>query len=319
MQRLIGSTLVLTLCSALVGLVATSDPALAVGPETAELGPGGRVLGDISSTPGEEDRIGIDLLAGSSLSLKFVPKFASTFSLVDPEGDAVTLPASKKRKTTAKGLPIEKSGRYEFRIAATDGGQGSYSLSAKPEWNKSLKVEGTSGDTVEFIVPVGTQVKGTVKAVKSPGYVPRIDGLTGPTGELVPEPLDGRRSRVKLPTVTATAYGRHSLTIGASAGAGSFRAAVKLKVPKTETRTLNIRNGINSVSFTDDGVAQVFKNRCASCHSHNHASLATYGGAKRQASDSLRRMRSGNMPRGSGMPASEIALVEQWIKTGRTR
>ena len=319
MQRLLGSALVLSLSLVFLGSYTASTPALAEGPESAELGAGGAVKGDISSTPGEEDRIGIDLVAGSELSVKFVPKFKPEFELLDPDGQPFPLAAPKGTKTIAKGIPISVSGHYEFRIAATEGTQGGYKLAAKTAWAGKLSFDGSSGDTIEVTMPAGARVKASVKAVQSPGYVPRIDGLSGPDDAELSGPFEGRGSKASMPWVTGTIGGAHRLTVGASEGSGSFRVVLKRKVAKASAAKLDITNGINSISFAEDGVAEIFANRCASCHSRNHSWAATYAGVTGRLSDAFSRIQRGSMPPDGRLPATEISLIEQWIKTGRNR
>ncbi len=319
MQRLLESVLVVSLGLAVVAGIAASGPALAEGPQTAELGNGGSVKGDISNTPGEQDRIGIDLLAGSDLSIKFVPKFGAVFELLDPDGQTVVLPASKGGKTIVKSFPIGTSGHYEFRVAAKPGAQGLYKLAANPIWSGKITLLGSSGDSFDFVVPAQTRMKGTIKAIRSPGFVPRIDTLYGPEGELLPGPVNGKGSKVSLPWVTATSFGKHTLTIGAASGSGNFKIVLKRKVPKNAATKFDIRNGINVISFANDGVAQIFKTRCASCHTRNHSWGNTYAGVKGRSAAALGRIRSGNMPTDGRLSGAEISLIEQWIKTGRAR
>jgi hypothetical protein len=319
MKRLLGTALVLSLGIVAFESVSSTTPALAEGPQTAELGDGGKVKGDISNTIGEEDRIGVDLVAGCELYIKFVPKFKPDFTFFDPRGGKITLAESKGGKTIAKGLLIEETGRYEFLIKALDGTQGLYVLTAKPVWPGKIKLEGNDGDSFEIVMPVGARIKGAVKAVKSPGFVPRIDFLSAPGGADLFGPQDGRRGKATMPWVDATEYGTYAFSVGATSGNGAFRAVLKRKVPKLVASSLDVRNGINTISFSNDGVGDVFKRRCASCHSHNHAWAGKYAGAKARAIESFGRIRSGNMPPDGKIPASEISLIEQWIKTGRNR
>ena len=98
-----------------------------------------------------------------------------------------------------------------------------------------------------------------------------------------------------------------SLFGGGQSGAGSGST--------NNSATTNNSNAPTTVSGSVTYSANVspYLNRaCVRCHSN----LGNYDGAKRTASDSLNRMKSGNMPPGGGVSSSDLSQFQAWVTGG---
>ena len=59
-------------------------------------------------------------------------------------------------------------------------------------------------------------------------------------------------------------------------------------------------------------VSSYLNQACVRCHAY----LGNYDGAKRSASDSLSRMKSGNMPPGGGVSSADMSMFQAWVNAG---
>ena len=90
-----------------------------------------------------------------------------------------------------------------------------------------------------------------------------------------------------------------------SSGAGSGSNSTAPSSVSTPTPT----NG--TVTYSAN-VSTYLNRACVRCHSY----LGNYDGAKRTAGDSLNRMKSGNMPPGGGVSASDLSQFQAWVTDG---
>lgn len=307
----------MTACTAVLaaGVVASmafgSSDAFATGDATADLGQGGSAKGDISTQVGETDRVGFDLVAGEPFDVRFAAGFSATLTLTDPDGGSVTLPfTTGGRKLKAKGLIAAKTGRHEFRIGSADGSQGTYKLQAKAAWEKTLKVGPvTTQAMLDIPMPGDSAISAIFK-----GPTVTVNQVVAPDDAVIAAGVAGTPKLVKLPPTACELPGVYHIDV--SVEVGTFSGVVTRVLPKIAPTNVSIANGLDRTSFTDSGLDQYFKARCASCHFW----ASGYGGVRAYAKDSLGRMRSGNMPQGGPRaPNDTNALLEQWIKTGYGR
>ncbi len=294
-----------------VAVCAAAGVAYAIGDASANLGAaGGRVVGDISKSVAETDRIAMNLAEGGRLDLALASTFPADVQLVDPDGAFVDL--GMRPGTSVRGAlqPVPRTGRYELRIRSADGSQGDYTLTTKTPWQKSVSVDGSGEQTFAVWMPAGGKLKG---AFRGTGADLALTSVTGPDGGELVGPVAGKNGRLKMKTLRTAVEGMYRVTLSSSA---SYSGSIARKAPKAKAAKLDIANGLTSVSFEDDGVAQLFTDNCLSCH----AWAKDYAGVKQFASQAYSRMRSGNMPKGgTRIIGGELALVDQWIRTGFAR
>ena len=282
---------------------------------TGELGAGGTALGDISTAAGEEDRIGIDLVSGSSLSAKLVAGFNAEIVLLDPSDatSAAAFGAAAPRTFTAWSVPA--TGRYHFRIRSADGTQGAYTLTAAVKWPAKVTMTGTSGGTVSIGLPSGAAVKAIVSSVPAAGWNPNVTAFMAPGGtNLLAAPVTGAKGVALLPTTKTTAAGDHSIAVVGGAAGAQFQASFTVKAAKVKPVRINIRNGLTTVGFVSAGIGQMMKDYgCVACHSW----ASSYAGVKANAVLAVPRLQIGQMPlNGTRLPASAVAVFQAWVNTG---
>ena len=90
-----------------------------------------------------------------------------------------------------------------------------------------------------------------------------------------------------------------------SAGTGSNNNSAATNISNTPT------TASGSVTYSAN-VSPYLNRACVRCHSY----LGNYDGAKRTASDSLNRMKSGNMPPGGGVSSSDLSQFQAWVTAG---
>ncbi len=300
--------LVLGLAGALA--LAAAGAAFALGDATADLAAGGgKAVGDISKNAGETDRVGVELLAGARLDIRMKSTFEAALELRDPHGQVVELGAAPGTNIVAAVQPLTESGRYEFFVRSSDGSQGDYNLSAKAGWEKRLDVSGDGDTTFDVWMPAGGKLKGSFR---STGGDVTITEVRDPEGAQLVGPIAGKKGRVKLKTLTAATAGTYQVTISCpDTYSGTFQRIAPRGVGKVK-----LANGLTEIGYDADGVGDLFRDKCASCH----AWAAAYPGVRGYASLAYSRMRTGNMPKGGGrIVGKQLALVDQWIRTGRNR
>lgn len=283
---------------------------------TAELGIGGTVRGDIARGTAETDTIGIDLESGSRLDVTFAPQYDAQVQFFDPHGAPVTLPFKNGKSGKAKGIAIAESGRYQFVVGAgsTPSG-GDYKLTAKPVWEKTLVFTGADQGTFDLDMPVPGSLKALCKSGKGTDLEPTIV-LQDQAGNPVAGPILPRKGKARLAKTDVANPGALRLVIAAQAGGGAFNVVVKRKLQKTALADLDVRTGPLPVSFSDDGVDKLFNSSCVACHSW----AASYAGIAPRATTAYARLKSGNMPKGGRRwPLEDLALMNDWIRTGRNR
>ena len=284
--------------------------ATAAGDATGSLGAGGTVTGDVSRPAGETDRIAIDLVAGATLVVTVRATFDATVVLRDPDGLPVQLDLAGTARRRGS-VDVVRTGSYEFAVGSADGSQGLYKLSAKQSWLRAIDVVGTGPAVVDFGMPAGGKVACTLSP--SSGATAEIAQLVDPNGlELLSTPVVVRGRTAKLRPTTIGAAGTCHLRIDAG-DAGAWSARIIRRVPHLRPTTLRLSNGLDPVSYRNDGVGMVFSRHCASCHGW----ATSYAGVRQYAYDAYARMKKGIMPPGGGLSSAEIALVKTWISTGR--
>lgn len=299
-------------------LAVASVPALAGGGDAVgSLGTGGVLKGDISMTAGETDRITIDLVAGAPLDVTLSARFVASFSMSDPDGEPVTLPSAGGRLVRARGLAVAKTGTYTFTVSSSDGSQGLYTLTAGQRWSKAVPISGSGQATIDLPMPSAGKIAATITRQKGAPGQPRILSLFDPTGaDLLAAPVEPVRNTVRLAPTPAQVNGTFRLVVTATDGSSPWKGLVKRIVPRTKPTRSSITNGIDAISFSEDGVGTFFKKTCGPCHSW----AGSYSSMRGYASAAYGKMKSGSMPPGGGrIPAAQMSLVQSWIQTGRAR
>ncbi len=299
---------VVRVLAALVSVSVTNE-ARALGGVTGELVGGGTVAGDISLEAGETDTIGVNLVQGATMDLKFSATFASSVECVDANGTAVAIAWAGTTAQTATGVAVGSTGRHQFRIRST-GGQGVYSLTVTPRWATKISLTGAMGTPVTVAMPAGASLKGKFTSAT---FTPSVEAATGPDGSpLVAAPIAGKNGSVKL-AIVAQAPGLQRLEVGGGAAGGAFSAVLKMKAPKVKPVKADLRNGLTPIGFAKDGVGTLLVAKCGACHAWTNSATSF----KPVAKSSLARVISGQMPQGGPkLPAAEISLIRSWIETG---
>jgi len=291
------------------------------GSMSGELGAGGTAVGDISMQPGETDVVGVDLDAGSLLNVALVAGFAAKIELFDPSGVAqpVDFGASKTTKRLV-GFAVSAAGKYHVRVSSADGTQGAYKLTAVESWRSRYVATLTSGSNVTFSAPAGGAVSGSVAATPRRSWSPVIDSLRSAAGdELLAAAIDAKKGVARLPAAIVPATGDYALHVAGGDAGATFRAVLAVKRPKTARTSIDLTNGLTPVahpgwvSFSKDGVAPIFRDRCSGCH----AWAGSYGGVASRASDALAFIDAGYMPAAAPpLTASQVALIRKWVTSG---
>lgn len=295
--------------ASLLSLVAVGT-VRAQGDNAGTLPSDGRVRGDVSTSAGETDRIAFHLDAGASLTLLVTAGFRAAVTLTDPDGNPVDLGSTSGTRIAVKDHPITAGGDYALAIASADGTQGLYGVMVKQRWPRSLAIGGTGPTTVDVAMPAGARFTGVVHGAAT---APRITSVRGPTDdELLTAPIGTGGKVTRLPAITATVGGTYHLSVAPS-DASPWSGTVRRALPFATPARLDLRNGLDAVSFAGDGVGQLFRNRCAGCHGW----AGSYGSVRGYASRAIGRIKAGIMPPGGGLSKTDIALVQAWISTGR--
>ena len=301
---------VLAACAA--ALFAPARPADAVTGVSGDLGTGGIVKGDISRDATDMDSITVSLQEGQTIGLKWKSMFSADVHFTDPNAQPVGFSTESQRMGLIDGYVVPLTGTYTFTIASLDGSQGTYSLKILPKWDKVVKFDGTGPMTFDVPMPLNGTLKGVVRAAKG-STDPSITSLTSPEEtELLAAPVTGK-TVAKLPAVTATEAGVYHLSATAAGGATQYSVALKRIAAPTIPAKVDLRNGIDVISFSGDGIDDYFQQRCVSCHDW----ARSYNGVRAFARDALGRMKTGNMPKdGPRTDAAFLSLFSQWISTG---
>ena len=305
-----------TAVAAAAAAALTLRPAEGATGTTGELLQGGTAKGDISKTAGDADAIGVQLVAGTQIDVRWAGGFSGDVHFFDPDGQEIALGFETAKSMSVTAWPVPRDGRYEFRIASADGSQGLYSLKVTPRWAKSVELTGSGETTFDLRMPGASSLKGKVEP--APGASsPVILSLRSPADEeLLINPVIGLPGLAKLKTVTCATPGTYRFTATATDGTQEFVATLKRRTRAIPLTRINIRNGLDPISYANDGVEQYFDTRCASCHSW----ASSYAGVRAYSKLSLGRMSSGNMPAGGPRAdGATLNLVEEWIKTGYGR
>jgi hypothetical protein len=288
-------------------------PARAASSATGELTQGGTALGDVSKSAGETDVIGVDLEQGANIDVRWTAGFDAAVSLLDPDGHVVPLGLGDPRSSKVLGWTVPATGHWRFQVSSSDGTQGNYRLIVTPKWRRTIAVAGVDATTFDVPMPAGGFVRGVLRAARDASF-PEFLSFRSPGGvELLPDAVHGPARAVRWKGVATTESGVHKLTAAAGGASRAFTGTLIRRAPRFHATRINLRNGIDSVSYLNDGVADYFKHSCAPCHDW----ATTYSGTRGYASTALSSMRSGQMPLG-GPPAgaATLELVSQWILTG---
>jgi hypothetical protein len=283
---------------------------------TGDLGQGGTAKGDISKTAADADTIGVQLVAGSQLDVRWASGFAGDVHFFDPEGVEIALGLDAGKSSSVTAWPVPANGRYEFRIASADGSQGLYTLKVTPRWAKTVELTGSGDTTFDVLMPAASSLKGKVEPLPGASN-PSILSLRSPADEeLLVNPVIGSSALAKMRTVACATAGVYRFAATAAGGTLQFAATLKRRTRPIPLTRINIRNGLDQISYANDGVESYFDARCANCHSW----ASSYAGVRAYATLALGRMKSGSMPKGGPRAdAATIDLVDQWIKTGYAR
>jgi hypothetical protein len=301
--------------SCVSGVLVLAPVALAKGDNAGSLGAGGHARGDISHDTGETDRVTVSLDEGALLDVTFSASFAAAVAVTGPEGQPVELAGASGSKWRVVDRPVTASGAYVFAIASGDGSQGVYTLAVRQRWERAVAIAGTGAATVDVDMPAGGTLACVVRGAAGASGHPRIAGLEDPAGqEMLQAPVVAGRV-VKLPPQHATVAGVYHLKIDATDGTSAWTGRVLRVVPKPAPTALDLTNGLDVVSFSGDGVARVFSQRCGQCHGW----ALSYVGVREFIGRAMPRILGGSMPPGGRLPASEVALIRTWIKTGKAR
>lgn len=282
---------------------------------TGELGTGGTAVGDVSLDAGDEDAIGVELGAGSAFDVRLAAPFAAELRCTDPAGTETTVALTGTKTRLAKSVAVAVSGRHVFRVRSTDGRQGAYALTITPKWPARATVKGAVGTAATFPLAAGATVKGRVVADRKAGaWDPQVTSFTAPDGaELLAAPVAGKKGAANVGPVTATESGPHSLTVEGAADGTGFTVAFTARVPRAKPAKLDLRNGLTTISFEQDGVKALLASRCVACHVWAGSAAAF----KPHAKTSLGNVVNGTMPQtGPRLTGPEIALLRGWIETG---
>lgn len=282
----------------------------AKGDASGSLGSGGRARGDISESAGETDHITVTLDEGGLLNLRFSSGFEPSVVVTGPDGTPVDVGAPAHRRLQVHDRPVTVAGTYEIAIASVDGSQGTYTLAVAERWPRKIPISGTGASVVDVAMPAGGRIGCVVRGASA---APAILGLQDPSSaNLLPAAVEPSGATTKLGPTATPAAGIYQLLIG-GAGAGPWSGQVTRLVPPTRPVRLALANGLDAVSFAGDGVRSLFQNRCAPCHGW----ATSYPGVRSYVYAALGKMKSGSMPPGGGIGSADLALVAQWIKTGR--
>jgi mono/diheme cytochrome c family protein len=293
-------------------LLLGTSPARASGDATGDLGHGGTVHGDISRTAGETDRITLDLQAGAALDLRLTATFQATLTLTDADAVPIDLGFTSGMRLHAS-IPITKSGIHTLAIASADGSQGSYAIVAKTQWARTVPVSGSGEQVIDVPVPAGAKIGCTVGAARGAAGVPQIRSLADPNGtELLQGAITATGRIARLRPTTASTGGTYRLAVAPDDGTSAWTGHVTRIVPRIPPTRLKLANGLDDISFRDDGVQAIFSRHCAPCHGF----ATSYQSVRSEARVALGKMASGAMPPGGGISRAEVALVRAWISTG---
>lgn len=300
---------------AAAAFIVPSVEARAVGGTSGDLNSGGDAKGDISMQAGETDLIRVALVAGSAVDVTFTAGFGANLALTDPAGAPIEIGYTGAKTFRLRGYVPPATGAFQFAVSSADGSQGSYSLSVKPKWSKSMSVSGSGQQTFEFAMPGNGSVSAVVSREKGAAGQPLIVGLVAPDGSNLSGTIDPVKNTVKLPATPTTTNGLYRLTISSTDGSSAWKGVVKRTLPKVATTHLKLANGIDAISYSADGIDEIFKRRCAECHAWSNG----FAGVRAYATVSLGKIKSGSMPPDGRLPADQIKLIQAWMGTGRQK
>jgi hypothetical protein len=284
----------------------------ASGDVTGSLGRGGAVHGDISRTAGETDRVTIDLDAGATLDLRLTSTFRASLTLTDPDASTIDLGFTSGARLRTS-IPIAKSGTHMLAITSADGSQGSYAIVAKTKWMRTVPISGSGEQVIDVPVPAGARIGCTVVAARGAAGLPEVLSLADPNGaELLQGAIAPKGRIAQLRPTSVSIGGIYQLGIAPNDDTSAWAGRVTRIVRRTPSTSLTLANGLDEISFRDDGVGAIFVRHCASCHGF----ATSYQGVRSEARTALGKMASGSMPPGGGVSRAEVALVRAWISTG---
>jgi hypothetical protein len=310
------ATAALSSALSVAAFVVPATEARAVGSTSGDLNSGGVVTGDISTQAGESDVITADLVAGSDVDVTFSAAFQARVVVSDPLGAPVDTGFTEGRSFRLRSFTVPATGTWTFTVSSADGSQGNYTLVVKPKWAKTMAVAGTGQETFEFTMPANGSVSAVITRERNAPGQPQIVGLYEPGGaNLLTGTLQPVKNTVKLPVTQTTTNGTYQLTVTSTDGTSGWKGVVKRSVPKVPPTRLKLANGIDAISYSQDGIDQIFSRRCGSCHFWANG----FPGVRSYASLSLGRIKSGSMPPDGRLPNDQIQLIQAWIGTGRQK
>jgi hypothetical protein len=234
-------------------------------------------------------------------------------SLLDPVGNPVDVGINGVRATRVPAWSVPATGHWQILVSAPAGSQGNYKLTVTSKWDRLVPLTGADTTTFDVAMPAGAYIRGVLRAAPDANF-PEFLSFESPSGvEMLAAAVHGPRRAVAWRGVATTESGIHKLTTTAGGDSRAYTGTLIRRVPRVRPTKIDVRNGIDPISYTDDGVGAYFRSRCAPCHSW----AATYSGNAAYARKSLGMMSTGKMPRGG--PRADLAtldLVAQWILTG---
>ena len=292
-------------------LVLSTSPVEAAGDASGSLGSGGRAKGDISRGANETDRTTVDLVEGARLTLRFSAGFQPTFVLTDPNDAPVDLGAQSGTRVQVTDLPVPATGTYTATISSADGSQGFYSLAVRQVWSRKLTVSGSGLQRLDVPMPPGGRL---AAAVHGAAGQPEISALEDPAGgALLTAPIVTSGHTAKLPATTTPVGGIYHLTVDTADHASPWTATLTRTTPASPATQLKLSNGLDVVSYSNDGVGALFARRCGRCHGW----ASSYAGVRSYVFRALGRIQSGSMPPDGPLARTDVALIRAWIATGR--
>lgn len=310
-----GSSLVAASALAAAAFLVPAATAEASGSTSGSLGTGGVATGDISMQAGETDVVDVTLVEGSAVDLTFSAGFSADLVCLDEHDTPVDLGfTAGSRRLAIRDWAPPATGTFRFSIASADGSQGGYTLVVRPKWAKKVPFSGVGQQTLDFAMPANGSVSGLFKRAKGAPGQPTIVSLDGPGGQLA-GPIDATGSVVKLPSTATPASGMYQLTVSSTDGTSGWSGFLLRRAPATRPTKLQIRNGIDQVSFAESGLDSLFSRRCGGCHSWANSWQQMRGAA----GAAIAKIKAGSMPPDGRIPQEQIALIQSWIATGRAR
>jgi hypothetical protein len=228
----------------------------------------------------------------------------------------VDLGSTGGTRMKVRDIQVAKTGTYSFSISSSDGTQGIYTLLVQPRWAKSLVVSGTGYGEIDVPMPASGKISAVISRERNAPGQPRILSLFDPSdADLLKAPIEPKKNTVKLGPTAVSLAGNYRLIVNSTDGGSNWNGSVKRVAPRVKPTRISLSNGLDAISWANDGVDNVFKRNCAPCHSW----AASYASARGYAAASYGKIKAGSMPPSGRLPAQQVGLIQSWIQTGKNR